>query len=274
MDIEQLKQEIDESISTNGHKEITGNALNQVLNDMTDTLESIPIVDVQPLQGLITEEKHDELSSKDCYMRLHGASSTQTTILKKVNIPRFGVYFMSFPQPKTDFEVVLAKVSFEKEGDWYRIVEENLHLPTTKTLKGSLYGGFVQPQDEPPYGQDEKYYYYADEPGTYENFGGFVIDNADILPIYRVTWSADEEVWIFNPICASKGDVEYLDNSKLDKVGMFYSLGFNDFDASQAYSQGDVVVYEEDLYRFKVNHLGIWDENAVDFVTVAELISK
>lgn len=45
------------------------------------------------------------------------------------------------------------------------------------------------------------------------------------------------------------------------------------FDETVAYTTGEVVIYEDDLYKFKVDHAaGAWNTSEVDKVTVIELI--
>lgn len=65
-------------------------------------------------------------------------------------------------------------------------------------------------------------------------------------------------------------DVDAIMN-KIEKVaGMI--AGF--FDDATAYDTGDIVIYEDDLYKFKVDHAaGAWDSTEVDSVTVIDLIT-
>lgn len=68
---------------------------------------------------------------------------------------------------------------------------------------------------------------------------------------------------------------------KYDVVGSFYDIDkllamiAGTFDATQAYSEDDVVIYEGGLYKFKTDHaVGAWDPTEVDSKTVAELIAE
>lgn len=51
---------------------------------------------------------------------------------------------------------------------------------------------------------------------------------------------------------------------KLDKEELYIRLGFPIFDASLYYAQGDVVVYNGDLYVFTADHHGQWDADDVE----------
>lgn len=64
-------------------------------------------------------------------------------------------------------------------------------------------------------------------------------------------------------------DVDAIMN-KIEKVaGMI--AGF--FDNATAYNTGDIVIYEDDLYKFKADHTaGAWNSAEVDEVTVVDLI--
>lgn len=67
---------------------------------------------------------------------------------------------------------------------------------------------------------------------------------------------------------------------KFDVVGSFYDIDAiltmisGTFDATTAYSTGDVVIYDNSLYKFTADHAaGAWDTTEVDSVTVVELIA-
>ena len=66
-----------------------------------------------------------------------------------------------------------------------------------------------------------------------------------------------------NPV-QSGGVYEALQD-KLDKEELYIRLGFPVFDASLYYSQGDLVVYNGDLYVFTAAHHGQWDANDVEY---------
>ena len=75
---------------------------------------------------------------------------------------------------------------------------------------------------------------------------------------------------------------------KFDVVGSFYDFAAlegrvddtqamiaPEFDATAAYAIGDIVTYQDDLYKFKSAHAaGAWDATEVDAVTVKGLISS
>lgn len=65
-----------------------------------------------------------------------------------------------------------------------------------------------------------------------------------------------------NPV-QSGGVYEALED-KLDKEELYIRLGFPVFDASLYYSQGDLVVYNGDLYVFTAAHHGQWDADDVE----------
>lgn len=65
-----------------------------------------------------------------------------------------------------------------------------------------------------------------------------------------------------NPV-QSGGVYEALED-KLDKEELYIRLGFPVFDASLYYSQGDLVVYNVDLYVFTAAHHGQWDAGDVE----------
>ena len=66
-----------------------------------------------------------------------------------------------------------------------------------------------------------------------------------------------------NPV-QSGGVYEALE-AKLDKEELYIRLGFPVFDASLYYSQGDLVVYNGDLYVFTTSHHGQWDAGDVEY---------
>lgn len=64
-------------------------------------------------------------------------------------------------------------------------------------------------------------------------------------------------------------DVDAIE-ARIDKVAKMIT-GF--FDETLPYDTGDIVIYEDDLYKFKVDHaVGAWDATEVDAVTVIDLI--
>lgn len=65
-------------------------------------------------------------------------------------------------------------------------------------------------------------------------------------------------------------DIDDITN-RIDAVAAMIS---GEFDATEAYSTGDVVIYEDALYKFNTDHAaGAWDVTEVDEVTVIDLIS-
>lgn len=64
-------------------------------------------------------------------------------------------------------------------------------------------------------------------------------------------------------------DIDEIENKIEAVAGMI--AGF--FDEAEPYDAGDVVIYEDDLYKFKDDHAaGPWDATEVDPVTVIDLI--
>lgn len=64
-------------------------------------------------------------------------------------------------------------------------------------------------------------------------------------------------------------DVDAIED-RID-AAMAMITGF--FDETAAYVTGDVVIYEDDLYKFKADHAaGAWDASEVDAITVIDLI--
>lgn len=74
---------------------------------------------------------------------------------------------------------------------------------------------------------------------------------------------------------------EYNESFKFDTVSTFVNvdaiLGMisGTFSDAVDYEKGDVVIYEDALYKFKADHTaGAWDATEVDAKTVAELIAE
>ncbi len=64
-------------------------------------------------------------------------------------------------------------------------------------------------------------------------------------------------------------DVDAIED-RIDSVAQMIT-GF--FDETLPYETGDVVIYEDDLYKFKADHAaGAWDASEVDAITVIDLI--
>lgn len=65
-------------------------------------------------------------------------------------------------------------------------------------------------------------------------------------------------------------DVDAIEE-RIDSVAKMIT-GF--FDEAESYSEGDIVIYEDDLYKFNTDHVaGAWDATEVDAVTVVDLIN-
>ena len=74
---------------------------------------------------------------------------------------------------------------------------------------------------------------------------------------------------------------------KFDVIGSFVDIGAinnrldaisdmiaGEFDDTTAYNTGDIVVYEDALYKFKADHAaGAWDASEVDEISVVDLIN-
>ena len=64
-------------------------------------------------------------------------------------------------------------------------------------------------------------------------------------------------------------DVSALENA----IQAAYDMIADEFDATQAYSTGDIVVYQATLYKFNTDHaIGDWDSSEADEVTITSLI--
>lgn len=67
-------------------------------------------------------------------------------------------------------------------------------------------------------------------------------------------------------------DVEGI-NARIDNVREMISD--NEFDATEAYSEGDIVTYEDSLYKFNAAHsAGAWTGTDVDEIDILDLIAS
>lgn len=65
-------------------------------------------------------------------------------------------------------------------------------------------------------------------------------------------------------------DVDAIEE-RIDSVAKMITGFFNE---SEPYNEGDIVIYEDDLYKFNTDHVaGDWDATEVDAVTVVDLIN-
>lgn len=108
------------------------------------------------------------------------------------------------------------------------------------------------------------------EEGWYEESGG----------VYTLTedTTVDSEKTYYEKVVTEAYKYDVLGNfidvdgieTRIDDVAKMIT-GF--FDNTTPYSTGDVVIYEDDLYKFNTDHAaGDWDSSEVDAVTVIDLI--
>lgn len=272
MTTEEVRQEINEDIVTNWQKSITAAVMNKVLNDMVDTLDGVPVIDVMPDEGFITDEKHAEISRTDCYIRLH--ASNHYIIYKKMSPPRENAYFVSYPVISWKGDISFEKVSFTQgqEGNWAVVYEM---VPVPNIVDCSLFGGYIGTESE-TYGADHhEYYYIAYEPGEYTDFG-VTVTSEDPFFGKTIIWSKSDDSWIVDRMFADYGAVESLYQSEVGYDGLYYFLGFDLFDEREEYEQGDYVVYESGLYVFTKHKERDtpWDFGSVEYTNLLEYIQS
>lgn len=72
-------------------------------------------------------------------------------------------------------------------------------------------------------------------------------------------------------VCGSWYDMDAIEGRVDDTQGMIAPA----FDATAVYAIGDIVTYQDGLYKFKVAHVaGAWDATEVDSIAVKDLISS
>lgn len=138
-------------------------------------------------------------------------------------------------------------------------------LKTDALKVGSVFGGFVYPPDEIPFGDDYRYFYLAYQQGYYSQFG-IILDNDYAL----IMFSYDEtgETWESRYIAITpNGLAQYVKEELL-----YYKLGFPEFSKSKKYNEGETVTYEGSLWVFVNSHSGEWDSDDVHLTTLYELL--
>lgn len=108
------------------------------------------------------------------------------------------------------------------------------------------------------------------EEGWYEESGGVYTLTTDETVDDQKTYyeKTTTEAYKYD-VLGNFIDVDAIEERINDVAKMI--TGF--FDETAAYNTGDIVIYEDDLYKFKADHVaGAWDASEVDAVTVIDLI--
>lgn len=137
--------------------------------------------------------------------------------------------------------------------------------------EGSIFGGWIISQDTPPtYDGDKRYFYYAQQAGTYVYFDNVVLDGDHLAMLY---WDENLNQWNYiNITLSGNGLANVLSNYILEE-SLFIKLGFQSFETFYNYDEGEVVSYEGNLYQFTANHpAGPWTGDDVDIVTMNGMI--
>lgn len=105
--------------------------------------------------------------------------------------------------------------------------------------------------------------------GWYEiNAAGKYVLSTDTTVDGTKTYYAKTEVIKYD-IAGSFIDVDSIE----DRIDAIAADITGEFDATAAYAEGDIVMYEDGLYKFKTAHAaGAWDATEVDAITILELI--
>lgn len=98
--------------------------------------------------------------------------------------------------------------------------------------------------------------------GWYELVNGKYVLSADTV--------VDSEKTYYSAVVDVKFDVA----GSFEDLENVYDMIAGTFDSTQAYTAGDVVIYEGALYKFNTDHAaGAWDSTEVDSTTVTELVT-
>jgi len=99
------------------------------------------------------------------------------------------------------------------------------------------------------------------------------------LVLYKFTATHSAGAWDENDVVAVTVDdlLDILQTNintvSTNLVSVREMISDDNFDTSTAYSTGDIVVYDNGLYKFKADHAaGAWDSAEVDEVTVLDII--
>lgn len=136
---------------------------------------------------------------------------------------------------------------------------------------GSIFGGWIISQDTPPtYDGDKRYFYYAQQAGTYVYFDNVVLDGAHLAMLY---WDENLNQWNYINITLSGNGLANVLSNYIQEESLFIKLGFQSFETFYNYDEGEVVSYEGNLYQFTANHpAGPWTGDDVDIVTMNGMI--
>ena len=138
--------------------------------------------------------------------------------------------------------------------------------------EGSIFGGWItSPDDQPTQGNDKRYFYYAQQAGTYVYFNNIVLDGDFLAMLY---WNESTNQWISENIALSGNGLANVLNDYIREESLFLILGFKSFETWYSYSEGDWVSYEGNLYQFTANHpAGQWDDNDVVAYSLVDYIT-
>lgn len=107
--------------------------------------------------------------------------------------------------------------------------------------------------------------------GWYEESGGVYTVSTDATVGSGKTYYSATTTYTYSYDVA--GNFVNVDGIE-DEIKAVAAMISGDFDETEAYSAGDVVVYDGKLYKFKAAHTaGVWDATEADETTVAELIT-
>lgn len=130
---------------------------------------------------------------------------------------------------------------------------------------GAVFGGWVAPADEIPFGDDHRYFYLAKQQGNYSNFG-IILDNDFSLWMFIY----DGKRWSSAYIATT---VNGLSDEFLAKRSLYSALGYKHFSMSRSYEENEYVTYDGKLYFFIKSHSGEWDSEDVIEVNLADIVT-
>lgn len=105
--------------------------------------------------------------------------------------------------------------------------------------------------------------------GWYEFVGGAYVLSTDTAVDSGKTYYVKTEITKFD-VTSAFVDVDAIEA----EIGAVSGSLADEFDDTETYAIGDIVVYEHALYRFKAAHAaGDWDSSEVDATTVESLVS-
>lgn len=86
---------------------------------------------------------------------------------------------------------------------------------STMFADGCLYGGLVEPNDQPTHGDDHRYFYLAATEGRYTHFNNYEVDGYVVV----FSWNENTQNWRYVPLCPNRQAFDDLIENKADKVG-------------------------------------------------------